>query len=98
MKVDMKSRPKRSNRLKSCIAPCMNLVDLGAAEKTPDISKQARPIMREIMCDNRLESSGQLECDAPGRQSSTEGKDIYFWRIAIGLCYENLIWASARFD
>jgi len=55
----------------------MNLVDLGAAEQTLDISKQARPIMREIMCDNRLEGSGQLKCDAPGRRSSKEGKNIY---------------------
>ena len=73
----MKNRPKRSNRLKSGIAPCMNLVDLGAAKQTLDISKQARPIMREIMCDNRLEGSGELECDAPGRRSSEEGQDIY---------------------
>ena len=55
----------------------MNLVDLSAAEQTLDISKQARPIMREIMCDNRLEGSRELECDAPGRRSSEEGQDIY---------------------
>ena len=72
----MKNRPKRSNRLKSGIAPCMNLVDLSAAEQRLDISKQARPIMQEMMCNNRLKGSGQLECDAPGRRSSEEGKDI----------------------
>jgi hypothetical protein len=60
MNVDMKSKPKRSNRLESSIASCMNLVYLGAAEQTLDISKQARPIMGEIMCDNRLEGSRQL--------------------------------------
>ena len=76
----------------------MNLVDLSAAEQRLDISKQARPNMRDMMCNNRLKGSGQLECDAPGRRSSEEGKDIYLKRVAIGLWDENFIWASARFD